>query len=226
MKSVYKIPQKIKCFSDPRKRKSIPLFNIIMPVLVFLMLQYESFHTVFSAPESMSKRLKNCIKGKIPKIDAVRDLLSKMDLEEIRRLHEETIDILKRNRVFREGTIGGYVVVGMDGVELFSSTKKILPRLSQPEKPDGGNRAFSPERGLYDRGKVPHVILGQEMLKPRDGPEKDEGELTGRKTAGGALEEETRSFCRCGCSRCIIYECAFYQHTEGKWTGSSDPVKR
>lgn len=33
------------------------------------MLQYESFHTVFSAPESMSKRLRNCIIGKIPKVD-------------------------------------------------------------------------------------------------------------------------------------------------------------
>ncbi|MVQ47123.1 transposase, partial [Roseburia intestinalis] len=38
MKSVYKIPQKIKCLTDERKRKSIPLFNIVMPVLLFLML--------------------------------------------------------------------------------------------------------------------------------------------------------------------------------------------
>lgn len=30
-------------------------------------------------------------------------------------------------------------------------------------------------------GKAPHVILGQEMLKPRDGAEKDEGGLTGGK---------------------------------------------
>ena len=94
--SVYKIPQKIKCLSDKRKRKSIPLFNIVMPVLLFLMLQYESFHTVFSAPESMSKRLRNCINGKIPKIDAVRDLLSGIDPEEVRKIHEETIDTLKR----------------------------------------------------------------------------------------------------------------------------------
>ena len=64
MKSVYKIPQKIKCLTDERKRKSIPLFNIVMPVLLFLMLQYESFHTIFSAPESMSKRLKNCLSRK------------------------------------------------------------------------------------------------------------------------------------------------------------------
>ena len=47
MKSVYKIPEKIKGLSDKRKRRSIPLFNIIMPSLLFLMLQYESFHTDF-----------------------------------------------------------------------------------------------------------------------------------------------------------------------------------
>ena len=107
MKSVHKIPQKIKCLTDERKRKSIPLFNIVMPVLLFLMLQYESFHTIFSAPESMSKRLKNCISGRIPKVDAVRDLLSRINPDEIRSIHEEMIDIIKRNRVFREGTIGG-----------------------------------------------------------------------------------------------------------------------
>lgn len=47
MKSVYKIPEKIKGLSDKRKRRTIPLFNIVMPALLFLMLQYESFHTVF-----------------------------------------------------------------------------------------------------------------------------------------------------------------------------------
>ena len=127
MKSVYKIPQKIKGLSDERKRKSIPLFNIVMPVLIFLMLQYESFHTIFSAPESMEKRLKNCIRGKIPKVDAVRDLLSRIDPKEIEEIHAQTVDIIKRNRVFREGNIGGYVVAGIDGVELFSSTKKSCP---------------------------------------------------------------------------------------------------
>ena len=119
--------KKIKCLSNKRKRKSIPLFNIVMPVLFFLMLQYENFHTVFFAPESMSKRLRNCINGKIPKIDAVRDLLSRINPEEVRKIHEETIDTLKKNRVVREGTIGGYVVAGIDGVELFSSTKKSCP---------------------------------------------------------------------------------------------------
>ena len=142
MTSVYKIPQKIKCLSDQRERKSIPLFNIVMPVLLFLMLQYESFHTVFSAPESMSKRLRNCITGKIPKVDAVRDLLSRISPEEIQKIHEGTIDILKKNRVFREGTIGRYVVTGIDGVELFSSTKNPV-RTVLPGKTAQGKRNIS-----------------------------------------------------------------------------------
>ena len=47
MKSVYKIPEKIKGLSDKRKRRTIPLFNIVMPALLFLMLQYESFSYSF-----------------------------------------------------------------------------------------------------------------------------------------------------------------------------------
>ena len=72
----------------------------------------------------MGKRLKNCIHGKIPKIDAVRDLLTQIDPDEIREIHDQTIDIIKRNRVLREGTISGYVVAGLDGVELFRAVQK------------------------------------------------------------------------------------------------------
>ena len=168
MKSVYKIPQKIKCLTDERKRKSIPLFNIVMPVLLFLMLQYESFHTIFSAPESMSKRLKNCISGRIPKVDAVRDLLSRINPDEIRSIHEEMIDIIKRNRIFRNGTISGYVVAGFDGAELFSSTKKSCPNCLTRKKLTGETEYFHRSVVCMTIGKSPHVILGQEMLKPRD----------------------------------------------------------
>lgn len=171
MKSVYKIPQKIKGLSDERKRKSIPLFNIVMPVLIFLMLQYESFHTIFSAPESMEKRLKNCIRGKIPKVDAVRDLLSRIDPKEIEEIHAQTIDVLKRNRVFREGTIGRYVAAGIDGMELFSSTKKSCPDCLSRKNVTGKTEYFHRSVVCMTVGKSPHVIFGQEMLKPRDGSE-------------------------------------------------------
>ena len=129
----------------------------------------------------MSKRLKNCIQGRIPKVDAVRDLLSRIDPEEIRRIHEETVDTMKRNRVFREGTIGGYVVAGIDGVELFSSTKKACPECLRRKTQSGQTEWFHRSVVCMTVGKAPHVILGQEMLKPKDGSGKDEGELTGGK---------------------------------------------
>ena len=153
MKSVYKIPQKIKGLSDERKRKPIPLFNIVMPVLIFLMLQYESFHTIFSAPESMEKRPKNCIVEKSQKFDAVRDLLSRIDPKEIEEIHAQTIDVLKRNRVFREGTIGDMLrQVLMGGI--IQQYKKVLSRLPEPEERDGEDRILSSKCGMYDGRKI------------------------------------------------------------------------
>lgn len=181
MKSVYAIPQKIKCLTDKRKRKSIPLFNIFMPVLLLLTLQYESFHTVFSSPESMKKRLKHCIRGKIPKVDAVRDLLVLTDPDEIRKIHENVIDRVFRNRVLRGGTIGGYITAAIDGVELFSSTKKKSSGCLKRKNTSGETEYFIRNVVCATVGSNPHLILGQEMLKPRDGAEKDEGELTGGK---------------------------------------------
>ena len=88
---------------------------------------------------------------------------------------------MKRNRVFREGTIGGYVVAGIDGVELFSSTKKACPECLNRKNQSGQTEWFHRSVVCMTVGKAPHVILGQEMLKPKDGSGKDEGELTGGK---------------------------------------------
>lgn len=93
----------------------------------------------------------------------------------------QTIDVLKRNRVFREGTIGGYVAAGIDGVELFSSTKKSCPDCLSRKNGTGKTEYFHRSVVCMTVGKSPHVIFGQEMLKPRDGSEKDEGGLTGAK---------------------------------------------
>ena len=99
---------------------------------------------------------------------AVRDLLSRINPDEIRSIHEEMIDIIKRNRIFRNGTISGYVVAGFDGAELFSSTKKSCPNCLTRKKLTGETEYFHRSVVCMTIGKSPHVILGQEMLKPRD----------------------------------------------------------
>ena len=99
--SVYRIPQKIKGMTDKRKRKGIPFFNLIMPVFMALLLQYESFHTFFSAPESMGRRFGNFIRGRIPKVDAVRDALALLEADEVGDLLDSIVEKTYRNAVFR-----------------------------------------------------------------------------------------------------------------------------
>lgn len=63
----------------------------------------------------------------------------------------------------------------------YSAVQKILSELSEPKKHTGETEYFYRSVVCMIIGKSPHVILGQEMLKPRDGSGKDEGELTGGK---------------------------------------------
>lgn len=196
MKSVYQIPQKIKGLTDHREKSLIPHHHVVMAVLVLLMLQYESFHIVFSAPESMEKRLKHVVKGRIPKVDAVRDVLTRTGTGEVEKILASVVKRVRRNRVMQQpGTIGRYVVVAIDGVELFSSAKKSCPECLTRKK-DGGKRTEYFHRSVVcaSIGKSPHIILGQEMLRPRDGAEKDEGELTGGKRLIKRLHQEHGHF--------------------------------
>lgn len=179
--SVYQIQKKIKGLTDKRKRRGIPFFNLIMPVFISLLLQYESFHTVFSAPESMGKRLRNCIRGRIPKVDAIRDALAGVDPKEVGDIFDSVVAKTYQNAVLRGGTIGGYVTVAIDGVELFSSTKKSCRKCLTRKSASGRREFFHRSVVCATVGEDPHLILGQEMLRPRDGAEKDEGELTGGK---------------------------------------------
>ena len=73
------------------------------------------------------------------------------------------------------------MVAGIDEVELFSSTKKSCPDCLTRKNRAGEMEYFHRSVVCMTVGKALHVILGQEMLKPRDGAEKDEGELTGGK---------------------------------------------
>ena len=155
---------------------------MVMSVFVLLMLQYESFHTMFSAPESMEKRLKHIIKGRIPKVDAVRAVLTGIDVDEVRLIHEQAIEKIKRNGVFSTVRIGGYRTAAIDGVELFSSTKKSCPDCLTRTRNEGKTTEYFHRSVVCASvGGSPHTIIGQEMLKPRDGGKKDEGELTGGK---------------------------------------------
>ena len=73
------------------------------------------------------------------------------------------------------------MVAGIDEVELFNSTKKSCPDCLTRKNRAGEMEYFHRSVVCMTVGKATAWILGQEMLKSRDGAEKDEGELTGGK---------------------------------------------
>lgn len=179
--TVYGIGEKIKGAKDERKKPQIlasTVFCIVLPGFLFRM---ESFNQL-NGWMHLGRFRKLLPKGtRMPYIDAIRESLGKYELSVLNEAHQEIIQTARRNKVFQQGTIGGYMVVGLDGVELFESTKKCCKHCLTRVK-DGVTHYFHRAVGCMTVGSDPHVIVGMEHLHPKqDGSNKDEGELTGSK---------------------------------------------
>ena len=146
-------------------------------------LQVSSFNRMKYLMENNKQRFKNLLpKGtRLPKIDAVREIVKQMELRDIRFMFDGVIDKAVENKVIRENTINGLRVAAVDGVELFSSKAKCCEGCLTREV-QGEEEHFHKAIVCMTVGNDPHVILGMEMLGPKnDGTDKDEGEMTGVK---------------------------------------------
>lgn len=120
-------------------------------------------------------------KMRLPRIDAIRDSLKVIEIADIVALHHSIIRTSIQNKLVRNDTIDGYKVVAFDGVELFESTKKSCANCLTRVINDIPHYFHRSIVGAYV-GQDPHIIIGQEMLKPKlDSASKDEGELTAAK---------------------------------------------
>ncbi|MCK9927159.1 hypothetical protein MXD62_08260, partial [Frankia sp. Mgl5] len=61
---------------------------------------------------------------RVPSVDVIRESLKGADLKQLEQMNQQVIQTARRNKVLREGTIDGWVVSAIDGVELFESVKK------------------------------------------------------------------------------------------------------
>jgi Transposase DDE domain len=179
---VYHLGEKIKKLKDSRNHQRYKTDLISLIVIMAFIVQVRSFNRIQSWLIK-GKRFKNFFpKGsKLPRIDAIRDTMKAFELGSLNKMHENEVKTIYRNKVFRKGTIGGYKVTALDGVELFESTKKFCDECL--------TRVINEATHYFHRAVVamtvggdPHIILGEEMLKPKkDGSNKDEGEITGAK---------------------------------------------
>ena len=133
-------------------------------------------------------------KLRLPRIDAIRDSLKVIEIKDIVALHHSIIRTSTKNKLVCNGTIDGYKVVAFDGVELFESTRNIIDNCLTRVINDIPHYFHRSIVGAYV-GQDPHIIIGQEMLKPKlDSASKDEGELTTAKRLLQKLHKQHRHF--------------------------------
>ncbi|MGF7430738.1 transposase [Thermoanaerobacterium thermosaccharolyticum] len=179
---IYHLGEKINTLKDKRVKSSVKISTITFVVLFGFMLQMKSFNRLehWLKKGKFKKLLPR--KTKIPRIDTVRQCLNDFDLEGLKYIHTEIMKTSIKNKVFRNGTIDGLKVAAIDGVELFESTKKCCNKCLTRIDKTGTIHYFHRSVVCTTVGSDPHIILGQEMLEPKqDGSDKDEGEITGGK---------------------------------------------
>jgi len=194
LSSVYDLGGKIKQLRDNRTNPKITTNSIAFILLIGFMLKIRSFNQLDDWLEHNDFKRIIPRKMSLPRIDAIRDSLKVIEIKGIAALHHNIITTSLNNKFVRNGTIDGYRVVAFDGVELFESTKKncdnCLTRVINGV-PHYFHRSIV---GAYV-GQDPHIIIGQEMLKPKlDSASKDEGELTAAKRLLQQLHQQHRHF--------------------------------
>ena len=191
---VYHIGEKINSLKDKRIQPQIKNSTITIIVMLSFMLQYRSFNRITYSLDRKKFEKIFPSKTRMPKIDAIRNQLSNFDLEGLKEIHKDIIDTTIKNKIFREGTIDGYKVAGIDGVELYESTKKCCDKCLTREINEV-THYFHRSVMIATIGKDPRIVIGQEMLEAKkDGTNKDEGETTGAKRLIKRIYEEHHHF--------------------------------
>ena len=181
---------------DGRKKRSIKT-SVVAYILIFAFaLQVSSFNRMKYLMEENKGRFLNLFpKGtRLPKIDAVREIVKQMELRDVRMMFDGIIDKAVENKVLRENTINGLRVAAVDGVELFSSKIKCCEGCLTREA-QGEDEYFHKAVVCMTVGSDPHIALGLEMLGPKnDGSGRDEGEMTGVKRLLKGMNREHYHF--------------------------------
>jgi hypothetical protein len=197
---VYEIGKKINSLKDNRTKKpKIENSTITIIVLLGFMTQIRSINRIrYDLDRGNYKKIfsKNT---KMPKIDAVIDQLKDFDIDGLKDMQKSVIKTVIKNKVFKGGTIDGYKTTGIDGTELYESTKKhcdkCLTREIENKEGKKITHYFHRAVAISTIGSDPRIVYGYEMLEPKtDGSDKDEGEITGGKRLIKRLYEEYGDF--------------------------------
>ncbi len=123
MKNVYHIDRQIEQITDNRLNPTYKTSQIISLILVGFLLRIRSFNQLNFMIKAGEFNSIYARKDRIPKIDAIRNSLKSINLNALRRINQKIVRKAVRNKVYKEGTIDGYIIAAIDGTSLFNKKK-------------------------------------------------------------------------------------------------------
>lgn len=191
---VYDLNQKISQISDGRVDPEIKLPPVILIVILSLMSGLHSFSAMGEAVKDgdFDKFFSNT---KLPSDDTIKDVLRKLNLEDLREIAASIVQKARYNQALKSNTIEGMKVVAIDGTHIFSMSSERLGENAQ-------KREYKDEEGNitaveYEENAVGASYVGEGIslpLKLKRRPQ-GEGELTTAKKLVDDLNRDHYQYC-------------------------------
>jgi hypothetical protein len=173
---IYQLRTMVKQAKDGRKSPEIKSATVFVVMLFFFLFRLSSMEELDRNVRKGRFRQLIPDKEKMPSHDTARQALMKWDLESLQDSHELFISKFKQNKGPKRGTIDGWRVAAIDGVELFASKSRCCDECLTRQLTNGETEYFHRAVFLQKVGGDPRIIYETELLKKKDGSEKSEGE--------------------------------------------------
>lgn len=126
MNKVYHINSKMNSLERKNSKKVTTKASTVGKLLLAGMLTKEkSINQIMEKTHIRNKYSNIFSKGEtVPKMHGFRDGIKNLKVENIKEINRHIIKKTRSNKIYRQGTVDGLVVVGLDGVETFGTYKK------------------------------------------------------------------------------------------------------
>jgi hypothetical protein len=122
----FKLLSIIDNLTDGRKRPFIPTKSIFWFIFMIFIMRLRSLNSMdeFRIDKDRKRHLENFIKGRFPSADTVGYVLKVFNITKLRQAIHGVYSLLQRRHIIAKVRIGGYLVLAIDGHELFSSRNR------------------------------------------------------------------------------------------------------
>lgn len=174
---IYQLKTMVKQAQDGRREPDIKSATVFVVMLFFFLFRLRSMEELDRNVKKGRFRQLIPKKEKMPSHDAARQTMMKWDLESHQANHARFVAKFKQNKGPSKGSIDGWRVAAIDGVEMFASKSRCCKECLTRELSNGETEYFHRAVFLQKVGGDPRIIYETELLKKKDGSEKAEGEV-------------------------------------------------